>query len=581
MENLKYTEILQANKTLSTELNGNPYRISVLSNVTINAFKDILEYFLRINKIEPEIELGNYDNILQDTMQMADKDMVIIMYEMLNVADSVDSYFEDIDEELYHGLKNKMFSEIDLIFENLKNIPTVIFNTFSSAFFVPDYLETSKTESLVRDLNNYVELKKTSNVTVINIDKVIAQSGIKAAFDQRFYSSSKAPYSLSFLKNYCTALRYILLKNTGKLKKAVIFDCDNTLWKGVIGEDGAEGIDMSPHTKTGKDFSRVQQMAKMLAKKGVIVGICSKNNPEDVDKILTSHEEVILKDEFIVIKKVNWEDKASNLRAIAKELNIGRDSLVFVDDSSFEINLIKDQMPEVLAIQVPMSGYADLLQQTIYSYFNLKPTKEDINKTAIYKEQFQREEAKSKAASLEDYLASLQIEITIEENNVASITRIAQLTQKTNQFNLTTKRYTENQIEQFVTDPDVVVATLSVKDKFGDNGLTGVCIIKSTVKTSAVIDTFLMSCRVIGRNIEISFLNNILNSLKDKGFSKVFASFVSSSKNAQVNTFYEKRGFSKDAESEEGKEYSINLNAFTDHTIKYIKVTLPQNNKSI
>lgn len=572
MESLKFTEILEANKLLSSTIIGQPYKVTILSNVIINSFKNILEYFLRLNKIEPEVNLGNYDNIIQDTISVSDTDMVIIMYDILNVVDGVEGYFQEIDDILYEKLKEKIFLELTIIFKNLINVPVVIFNTFSSTFFVPSYFESCKVEILVSELNEYLSLNKPANVYLINFDKVVAQSGVKAAFDSRFYQLSKAPYSVGFFKNYCKALQFVLLKNTGKLKKAIIFDCDNTLWHGVIGEDGEAGIDMSMYSKIGKPFNTVQKMAKMLSKRGILVGICSKNNPEDVDKIITTHKDVDLKSEFIVIKRVNWEDKATNLREIANELNISLESIVFVDDSSFEVNLIKEKLPEVLALQVPTAGYPEMLQAIIYSHFNLNPTADDTNRTANYKEQFMRIEAKNKSSSLEEYLASLQMQITIEENNPDFIARVAQLTQKTNQFNLTTKRYTENQIEQFLGDSNIFVNTLAVKDKFGDNGLTGVCIIKNKNDSVAVIDTLLMSCRIIGRNIEIAFLNNILHLLKLKGFKTVLANFISTTKNAQVNNFYEKMSFKVEEELEGQKKYSINLDGLSDHKISYISI---------
>lgn len=574
MENLKLTEILSQNKKMAAITLGKPYRVNVLSNVTINAFKDILEYFLRINKIEPSVEIGNYDNILQDSISIGNKDVVIVMYEMLNVADVVNTYFEDIDDNVYEQLLQKVLAEIKMIFENLKDVPTVIFNSFSSAFFVTDYLGTSRVDNFVNTVNDYVKKNKPVNVTFVNTNKIISQLGTSLAFDRRFYLSSKAPYSIAFFKIYCTALLPVFLKNTGKLKKAIIFDCDNTLWNGILGEDGFEGLDMSANSKRGKDFNLVQQMAKYLSKRGVIIGICSKNNAGDVDEVIKTHKDIILTDQHIVIKKVNWEDKATNLLAIAKELNIGTDSIVFVDDSSFEVNLIKEQLPEILTLQVPQAGYADYLQTNIYSYFNTLITKEDAVKADMYKQQFKREESKYNSSSIEDYLASLQMEIYIDINNTTQTARISQLSQKTNQFNLTTKRYTESQIEAFLSDENIDVISLSVKDKFGDNGLTGVCIVKKTDSAEgfAVIESLLMSCRVIGRNIETAFLNSIILWLKSAGTQQIEASFFATQKNAQVNLFYDKMGFAITKETESEKRYLLHLSGYVEQTKPYIAI---------
>ena len=574
MEILKYTEILKLNKELIGKIKSKPYNIGVLSNVTINSFREILEYNCRSNNIEPTIEIGNFDNIVQDSAVFNQKDLVIIFYDVLNIVDQVSDFFEDIDDEKYNNLKQKLYTEIDIIFDNLKNTSAVIFNSFSASYFNNNFASTTKIESFVNDLNIYVEEKKKNNISIINIDKLFIEVGIKNAIDYRFYNSSKAPYTFTFLKSYVAAIEILLLKNNGKLKKAIIFDCDNTLWKGIIGEDGMKNIDISSNSKFGKPFNRIQQIAVYLSKRGIIVGICSKNNEQDVIDVFQNHPDMVLKEEHIVIKKVNWIDKASNLRAIAEELNIGIDSLVFVDDSNFEINLVKEQLPEVLTIQVPTNStdYPDLLLKNIYTYFNLSLNSDDARKTEMYKQQFERENSKSAFTSIDDYLSSLEIELDILKNDNSHTPRISQLTQKTNQFNLTTERYTETQIEQF-TSTELVYA-MFVKDKFGDNGLTGICIAKkdSNNLNNVIIDSLLMSCRIIGRNIEFAFVNYIINDLQHYGYTSITALYKPTKKNAQVEDFYEKMGFNLEQIIDDNKEYSLNIDNFVPKKLDYIKI---------
>lgn len=576
MENLKYTEILQLNKALVGKIESKPYQIGILSNVTVNSFKEILEYSCRLNQIEPNIEIGNFDNIVQDSATFNNKDLVVIFYDTLNVVDNVSSFFEDLDEAMYQDLKNKLFSEIDIIFNNLKSATSVIFNSFSSAYFVSSYSTNSKIENFVAELNAYLIEKKPGNVTIINLDKIYNQIGIKQAIDYRFYNSSKAPYTFTFFKNYLPGIENVILRNTGKLKKAIIFDCDNTLWKGIIGEDGMEGIDMSASSHHGKFYHAVQQMAVFLSKRGVIVGLCSKNNEADVIEVLKNHKDMILKEEHIVLHKINWLDKASNLRSIAADLNIGIDSLVFIDDSNFEINLIKEQVPEVLAIQVPtnIADYPNLILNNIYKYFNLTLNSDDAKKTEMYKQQFQRENAKNAFGSIDDYLASLEIELKILKDDTSYIPRISQLTQKTNQFNLTTYRYTETQIEQFMTSDKHFVFAMFVKDKFGDNGLTGVCIVKEDESNSknAIVDSLLMSCRIIGRNIEYVYVNTIIENISQKGYETLSANFIPTKKNAQVESFYENVGLNLVETKEGSKKYSLNIKNFEGKKVDYIKV---------
>jgi FkbH-like protein len=574
MENLKYTEILQLNKALAGTVIGKPYKVGILSNVTVNSFKEILEYNCRLNNVEPVIEIGNFDNIVQDSAVSGHQDMIVICYDALSIVDDLNILFDDIDEQAYNNLLQKLCSEIDIILNNLRKVPSVIFNTFSAAYFPPNYTGSTRIDHFVATLNKYLDERKTDNLTIVDLDKIFAQIGIKQAVDFRFYYSSKAPYTVAFWKEYALAVQPVILRNNGKLKKAVIFDCDNTLWKGIIGEDGLEHIDFSPHSKYGKFYASVQQLAVFLSKKGVIIGLCSKNNPQDVEEVL-QHKDMQLKNDHIVIKKVNWTDKASNLKAIAEELNIGIDSLVFVDDSPFEINLIKEQVPEVLTLQVPanVADYPSQLFKLVYRYFNLNTGKEDAQKAAMYKAQFEREESKNAYASIDDYLASLGITLSVARNNPDYIPRVAQLTQKTNQFNLTTQRYTESQVRDFMLQGHDSIFTIFVSDKFGDSGLTGVAIVVQDAQhpETAIIDSLLMSCRIIGRNIEYVFLNHIIQDIKARGYKKIKASYVPTKKNAQVLSFYESRGFELLTTNTDGvKEYQLDIASFTPETYAYI-----------
>lgn len=584
MDNLKYSEILQLNRAMFKDMHGRPYHVKVLSNITVNSIKELLEYTLHVNKINPIVKLGNYDNIVQDSANCNDDDLVIVFYNLQNVIDGISSYFEGVNDELYISIKEKICNEIDIVFENLKSLPAVIFNMFSAVEFVNSYFHQSKIELLVSDLNRYLNLTKPLHVHLMNTEKIISQVGVNHAMDFRLNYSSKAPYTLTFFKKYLGAIEPIILRNTGKLKKAIIFDCDNTLWKGILGEDGVDKIDMSGTSHDGKIYNYIQQIAVFLSKRGVLIGLCSKNNEHDVSDVLMNHPDMVLTNNFIAIKKVNWNDKAANLRLISSELNIGLDSIIFVDDSSFEINLIKEQLPEIITLQVPTAiyEYPNKLLQIVYKYFNLYGNQADENKTEMYKQQFVRESFKDKFLSIEDYLSSLSISLTIHKDKLSFVPRIAQLTQKTNQFNLTTKRYTENQIIQFVQSEDYFVFSISVEDKFGDSGLTGLCIIRKNLQNpkDVTIDTFLMSCRIIGRNIEFAFIDSIFDWLIDQHFETVTAEFLQTKKNDQVKNFYEELGFYVENNNTESKRYTIQLKDYERKKVEYIEVVIKMNEQN-
>jgi FkbH-like protein len=360
----------------------------------------------------------------------------------------------------------------------------------------------------------------------------------------------------------------------GKSKKALLLDCDNTLWKGVIGEDGMEGIKMSENDKLGVFFHEVQQIAIALFKQGIILGLCSKNNLQDVQEVLDNHQDVVLKDEYITIKKVNWEDKATNIRAIAKELNIGLDSLVFMDDSDFEVNLIREQLPEVIVLHVPkkLYEYPGYVSANLGLFFHASSTKEDRDKAKMYKENFQREDAKKQFDGIEDYLQSLEIELIIYKNDLSKVDRMAQMTQKTNQFNLTTHRYSESDMIRFIEKENKDLYCFEVKDKFGSAGITGLAILEYPTNTVAHVNSFLMSCRVLGRNIEIAFMDFILNTLQSKGTKKVSANFIKTYKNSQVAQFYDKFNFEIIESNEVEKSYELFLENYKTQELNYIKI---------
>jgi FkbH-like protein len=391
----------------------------------------------------------------------------------------------------------------------------------------------------------------------------------------RYYYSSKALYTIDFFKAYAEYVKPFIISANGKAKKALIFDCDNTLWKGILGEDGFDNIEMSTHTKDGNIFAEIQSMALAINKQGILIGLCSKNNPGDVDEVIQSHPDMQLRDEHITINKSNWSNKVTNLKEIATELNIGLDSLVFVDDSSFEVNLISEQLPEITVLQVPerLYEYPKMLRGNLELFYNLSLTAEDQNKIKMYKQQVKRESIKKEFTDIEDYLASLELKMTIFEDDESIIPRMSQMTQKTNQFNLTTKRYTEGDVRNFIDDLDSNVYAFSVADKFGDSGVTGLCIVSANSKNeSAEIDTLLMSCRIIGRNIEYAFMDHVIGKTKEKKISVMKAKYIKTRKNEQVKEFYDKCSFDLVDQNESVREYSLETKNYETKNLNYIEV---------
>ena len=334
----------------------------------------------------------------------------------------------------------------------------------------------------------------------------------------------------------------------GLNKKCLVLDLDNTLWGNIIGEDGIEGIKIGPYPE-GRSFVEFQKVIKALSENGIILAINSKNNQKDAMKAINEHPHMILREKDFSCIKINWNDKISNMREIAKDLNIGLDSIVFFDDDPINRELLRMSMPEVNTIELPKdpSSYAQILRN-LNDFNTLKITKDDTERKKMYSQEQNRQKLESSTENLNEYLKKLDIKIKIKLDNEFSISRISQLILKTNQFNLTTKRYQEEEIKEFVEDKTMIVGCSEVDDKFGENGITNVFIIK-TKSNEWIIDTFLLSCRIMGRGIEEGIIGKILEIAKNKGIEKITATFIPTEKNKPAENFLKNYGFKKEKEN--------------------------------
>lgn len=577
LHSMKYSQILMENAKLGKSLSGEDYPVALLANVTANQLKDILEYALRRQGIKAVVTPGDYDNILQDAAKFPEARALVVFWETANILDGLQVKFDAMDAAMQKELTAKVKSELSYFFQTVAQRPLVIMNTFSTLAFTHRRTVAGAFEHFAAELNTYLRQQAPGNTVLIDLDKIIARLSVERAIDYRYFYSSKALYTIDFYKDYAAAIAPYLLAPLGKSKKAVILDCDNTLWKGILGEDGLNGIDMSPESNDGRIFYEVQSLLLGLQKQGILLGLCSKNNPEEVDQVLAEHPDIQIKEEHLSIKKVNWEDKASNLRAIAAELNIGIDSLVFIDDSDFEVNLIREQLPEVTAVQVPamLAQYPDTVRGILPQFVTLSSTAEDGQRAQMYSDEKQRQEGRSGFADLEDYLKSLELKMTIYQDPAEHLPRVAQLTQKTNQFNLTTRRYTEADIQGYFDSDSSAVYAFRLEDKFGDYGLTGVAVVRyEDGGETAVIDTLLMSCRVIGRNVEFAFFDRIMQDIRARGAKEVRAEYLRTPKNDQVNDLYDRIGFTRTDGNDTQHSYTLTAADYAPPDIPYIDVII-------
>ncbi len=411
-----------------------------------------------------------------------------------------------------------------------------------------------------------------SHVKVLDLGEFVRQYPQTEALDWKFWFISQMGMNPRLSKPFAEWFAHKLDEIALKRKKCLVLDLDNTLWGGVLGEDGIEGIRCGGDYP-GKAFHYFQEALLELGNSGVILTVCSKNNEADVLEAWEKNPFMVLRKDSFAAWRINWNDKATNIRELAEELNIGLDSFVFVDDNPTERELIRQALPMVEVPEFPAQPY-DLpvfFKELVEKYFRVyQLTGEDRKKTEQYKANAQRAQAQRGFVDFEAFLKSLDIRITVETADAFNLPRIAQMTQKTNQFNLTTKRYTEADIKHFIAEGGKVWC-LGVADRFGDNGITGLIM----VDDANAIDTLLLSCRILGKGIETAFLKYILGLLKAEGVQKVHAAFVPTLKNAQVKDFYERCGFTCMEEDENGRKSYESVLANADlHIEEYYHISL-------
>ena len=345
-------------------------------------------------------------------------------------------------------------------------------------------------------------------------------------------------------------------------KKCLVLDLDNTLWGGVLGEDGIDGIQLGGDYP-GKAYSYWQHSLLQLAHDGVILAVCSKNNEADVMEAWDKNAAMVLKREHFSAVRINWQDKVTNMRELAAELNIGLDSMVFLDDNPIERELVKQLLPEVVVPDFPGKSYQlmPFFKELVEKYFRIySVTDEDRSKTEQYQANARRQAEQSRFTDLEGYLYSLDMSLDIIPADEHNLPRIAQMTQKTNQFNLTTRRYQENEVRQRLDDGWRVYC-MSVSDRFGDSGITGTIFLEPVDDLTVNIDTLLLSCRILGRGIEEAFIKTVFNLLRLDGFRKVKATYLPTAKNLQTADFYDRMGMTSMSVGDDGaKHYEMALN---------------------
>lgn len=452
-----------------------------------------------------------------------------------------------------------------LVVYNYPEIDDTVFGSYANK------LESSFTYQL-RKLNfEMMNLaQELPNLFICDIAGIQNKFGRDFLFDSNIYVSTEMVLSIDALPYVAARTMDIIASMEGKFKKCLILDLDNTVWGGVVGDDGWENIQVGHGLGIGKAFSEFQQWVKKLKNRGIIVCICSKNDEDKAKEPFEKNPEMVLKLEDISVFVANWENKADNIRTIQSILNIGFDSMVFLDDNPFERNMVRENVPGVTVPELPEDPgeYLEFLYtQNLFETASYSST--DKDRTKQYQVEARRVATARKFTNEADFLQSLEMKSEVSGFTSFNTPRVAQLSQRSNQFNLRTVRYTEDQITHIENDPKQKGFAFTLEDKFGDNGLIAVVILQEKDSDTLFINTWFMSCRVLKRGMENFTLNTIVTYAQSKGYRKIIGEYLPTAKNGMVAEHYPQLGFVSSPELPEG-QWLLDVNNYQNREC-YIK----------
>lgn len=527
-------------------------RVAVLSNVNVNSI---------IRTLKEEFEVYEPEGYGNELLLLLNKNSGYYRF-----APEVTFLWLDGMELLHHRTEKQEAEEavgewFDTLAQALPN---------EGLFLISDiYLWGAETPLLENGERYFIEglfrnrleafCREHANAYVLPYGRLIAQLGEEQAYSSTMWYLGKIPFSQTMQKAMCGMMREKIELSARSPKKVLVLDLDNTLWGGLAGEADTEPLQLSEE-HTGLAYKNLQRVLKRMEEKGVMLAVASKNNEADAFEIIDNHPHMVLRRESFVALKINWDRKADNLRMLAEELNVGLDSFVFFDDSPTEREQIKELLPEVTVPDFPEKpGQLPETMVTIYRrYFEkLAVTEEDKNKTAQYAANAKRSQLKQETADISSFLKQLQVRVEVMDA-AANLERFHQLVNKTNQFNLTTIRYTREELIGYLGRTDKLIKLYRVTDKFGDNGIAGALIVDLS-KEVPEIEEFVLSCRIMGRLIEHAIVDKLEQELMVWGFEKLQSRYVKTAKNEPVRMLFEELGYSVLEDSEAEKRYEILL----------------------
>lgn len=567
-------DILKKLDTLKKQTHSDKYSIFIIRNYTVENLIPYLEIYSLENEIELDIQLTDYDDYMQFILDNNSKlykthyDMVILTLAIDNIPFAYNTCGKyDIDSLLDH---------LKLITEKLKKFTSTILIT---TLFNPVgilYEDSEEKLKLNKIEQFFFNLEKNNNkFFILDLKNMITKLGYQRSFDLKYWFLYHAPFKHELM---CTISKYVselILAIKGNIKKLIVVDCDNTLWGGIVGELGYLGIKLDNYQYPGNIYYFFQKQLLALKEKGVLLALCSKNNEKDVLDVLDKNENCLIKRKDIVSYQINWNNKATNINQIAHDLNIGLDSIVFIDDSPVECDLVREKLPMVDVYRIPEKIYElPLLLKYINFLGDIYTDSDNTDITQRYIEESKRKELLVNCDNLDDFLKQLGLKGRIGLADYNSLNRIVQLLNKTNQFNLTTHRYTYGEIEKIFLSDKYRIYTLNAEDKYGSYGLTGVCIVEFSNKNYIEISDYLLSCRILGREYEYFFLNHVIKLIKYSfpDCETISAQYIVTPKNNSVSDFYEKMYFECIYQDQNMKKYLLKMKDYACNDTYHIEL---------
>lgn len=540
-------------------------RLAILPSFTIDTIADFIPAAAARHGVAAELAIAEFDQIVQtalnpdaDVFQLR-PDAVLLLFDHHWL--SVDHFIDSSDGDVVGTALSRVATCLEHIRDQIGAQPIVatvpvppgtLFGSLDSS------IAGTIRASVERFNAGLLELAASERAAVLDVSALAEAVGTSRWFDPVGWNLYKIPFAPMCAGILAEWLGRILGAIRGKSRKCLVMDCDNTLWGGVIGDDGIENIVIGAGSGAGESFAAVQRYALDLKARGILLAVSSKNDDAVARQPFAEHPDMLLRENDLALFQANWVDKPTNLEAVARELRIGIDSLVLLDDNPAERAQVRASLPMVAVPELP----SDPAYYTTYiasaGYFEaLSFSDEDRKRVDSYVADARRAELREQVRDVGDYLSALEMAISLKPFDTIGRQRIAQLINKSNQFNLTTRRYTEAEVEKFERDPQVFTLQVRLRDKYSDYGMIGVCVAEPVLNDEDAweIDTWLMSCRVLGRKVEHAMLHALVAGARSAGKKVIRASYLRTAKNHMVADLYDKLGFERIDQTEGGDRY--------------------------